>query len=106
MEIGGIPPVTGGKIDPDAAKKPAKSPADTFLAYMEKTPAEHMRDAWLARQGITAEELAAMPPAEREAIEKRMAEDIKQQLQEEAQKKAAKAANPRLALSTLLATNI
>lgn len=106
MEIGGIPPVTGGKFDPETETKLKKNPAEAFLAYMAKTPAEHMRDAWLARQGITAEELAAMPPAEREAIEKRMAEDIKKELQEEAQKKAAKAANPRLALSTLLATNI
>lgn len=106
MEIGGQPPLTGGNINPETGKKLAKNPAEAFLAYMEKTPAEHMCDAWLARQGITAEELAQMPPDEREAIETRMAEDIKQQLQEEAQKKAAKAANPRLALSTLLATSL
>lgn len=106
MEIGGIPPVAGGKIDPDPGKKLKENPADTFLAYMAKTPAEHMRDAWLARQGITAEELAAMSPAEREAIEQRIAADIKKELQEEAQKRAAKAANPQLALSTLLATHL
>lgn len=106
MEIGSQPPLTGGKVGPETGRKLAKSPAAEFLAYMEKSPAEHMRDAWLARQGITAEELEQMSPAEREAIEQRMAEDIRRELQEEAQKKAAKAAKPQLALSTLLAINI
>lgn len=106
MEIGDLSTLAGGITGADTGKKLAKTPAEEFLAFMEKTPAEHLRDAWLARQGITAEELEQMPSAEREAIEKRIAEDIKRELQEEAQKKAVRAARPQLALSTLLATNL
>ncbi|WP_374370466.1 hypothetical protein [Dongia sp.] len=70
-----------------------KDPREEFLAYMEKSPAERMADAWLKAHGLSEEDLKAMDPAKREAIEKQMAEDIKREMQEEAQKRALKQAN-------------
>lgn len=70
-----------------------KDPKEEFLAYMEKSPAERMAEAWLKAHGLTEEDLKTMDPAKREAIEKQMAEDIKREMQEEAQKRALKQAN-------------
>jgi len=69
------------------AKKDGKSAADEFLAYMKESPAERMADAWLASHGLTREKLKAMTPEQRDAIEKQMARDIKDQLQQQAQDK-------------------
>jgi acyl-CoA reductase-like NAD-dependent aldehyde dehydrogenase len=55
---------------------------DEFLAYMKKTLAERMADAWLAAHGLDRAKLKAMKPDEREAVLKRMAEELKQQLQQ------------------------
>ena len=55
---------------------------DEFLAYMKKSLAERMADAWLAAHGLDRAKLKAMKPEEREAVLKRMAEELKQQLQE------------------------
>lgn len=55
---------------------------DEFLAYMKKSLAERMADAWLAAHGLDREKLKAMKPAEREAVLKQMAEELKQQLQQ------------------------
>lgn len=55
---------------------------DEFLAYMKKSLAERMADAWLAAHGLDREKLKAMKPADREAVLKQMAEELKQQLQE------------------------
>ncbi|HEX9448571.1 MAG TPA: hypothetical protein VF920_11350 [Dongiaceae bacterium] len=59
----------------------------TFLDYMKKSAAQHLRDAWLKSHNLTEEKLAAMSPAERAAVEKQIADDIKKQMQEEAAKK-------------------
>lgn len=61
----------------------------TFLDYMKKSAAQHLRDAWLKSHNLTEEKLAAMSPTERAAVEKQIAEDIKKQMQEEAAKKVA-----------------
>ncbi len=55
---------------------------DEFLAYMKKSLAERMADAWLAAHGLDRAKLKAMKPEEREAVLKQMAEELKQQLQE------------------------
>jgi hypothetical protein len=66
-----------------AKEKPAGSAAvDDFLAYMKKSLAERMADAWLAAHGLDREKLKAMKPAEREAVLKQMAEELKQELQQ------------------------
>jgi hypothetical protein len=69
------------KSDDDS--KPAGNAAvDEFLAYMKKTLAERMADAWLAAHGLDRAKLKAMKPDQREAVLKQMAEELKQQLQQ------------------------
>ncbi|WP_049976171.1 hypothetical protein [Azospirillum sp. B506] len=51
-----------------------------FLAEAKKTPAERIRDEWLARHKMTKDDLNAMPPEQREAIEKEIAEELKRKL--------------------------
>ena len=58
-----------------------------FLAYMKELPGQRMEDAWLKAHGLTEQELAKMPPDKQAAIRKEMAADIKQQLEEQMQKK-------------------
>ena len=55
---------------------------DDFLAYMKKSLAERMADAWLAAHGLDRDKLKAMKPDERDAVLKQMAEELKQQLQQ------------------------
>src|SRR5262249_26950088 len=57
---------------------------DDFLAYMKKSLAERMADAWLAAHGLDRDKLKAMKPDERDAVLKQMAEELKQQLQQAA----------------------
>ncbi len=67
-------------LDDDA--KAGSSAVDEFLAYMKKSLAERMADAWLAAHGLDRAKLKAMKPDEREAVLKQMAEELKQQLQQ------------------------
>jgi len=69
-------------------KKGGSSAADAFLAYMKESPAERMADAWLASHGLTREKLKAMTPEQRDAVEKQMAKDIKDQLEQQASDKS------------------
>lgn len=48
-----------------------------FFDYMKKSPAERIRDQILRDKNITEEELAAMPPEQRAAIEQEIADTIK-----------------------------
>ena len=75
---------TGASLTGGTAKdKSGDSQAvDDFLAYMKKSLAERMADAWLASHGLDRAKLKAMPPQEREAVLKQMAEELKQQLQQ------------------------
>lgn len=77
-----------------------------FLDYMKKPVAERMEDAWLKAHGLTAKDLAAMPAAQRDAIEKQMANDIKSQMQQQAQAKASKQTSSTAALATLLTNSM
>ncbi|AWK86018.1 hypothetical protein [Azospirillum thermophilum] len=61
-----------------AAAKPGASEA--FLAEIRKTPAQRIREAWLASHRLSEEDLKTMDPAKREAIEKEIAEDLKRKL--------------------------
>ena len=70
-----------GKVD----SKPGSSAVDEFLAYMKKSLAERMADAWLKAHGLDREKLKAMKPEDREAVLKQMAEELKQQLQQATQ---------------------
>jgi hypothetical protein len=66
------------------SKAQASAAVDEFLAYMKKSLAERMADAWLAAHGLDREKLKAMKPEQREAVLKQMAEELKQQMQQAA----------------------
>lgn len=78
----------------------------SFLDYMKKSPAERIRDAWLQAHHLTEDDLKNMSPAEREAIEKQMAADLKAQMQQQAQAKTPATANAAPGLAKLLSANL
>lgn len=53
---------------------------NAFLKESKKTPAEQIRDDWLARHKMTEDDLKSMPPEKREAVEKEIAEELKRKL--------------------------
>lgn len=83
--IGGIYPTSGSVSGSSLATPP--TPADEFLEYAKMSPAERIRAAILEELGITEEELEAMPAEAREAMEKQIAEKIKDKLEQAAEKK-------------------
>lgn len=56
------------------------SAADAFLAEAKKTPAQRIREEWLARHKMSENDLRAMDDKKREAAEKEIAEEIKRRL--------------------------
>ncbi|HEU0117932.1 MAG TPA: hypothetical protein VFR09_04800 [Alphaproteobacteria bacterium] len=62
----------------------AQTPEQAFMNYMKESPAQRMIDEWLKAHGLTEESLQKLPAAQREAVEKQMAQDIKQQLEQKA----------------------
>jgi DNA-binding transcriptional regulator YdaS (Cro superfamily) len=77
-------------VTPDpglAAASSGTDPKTVFLNYMKETPAQQMEDSWLANHHLTAKQLAAMPAAEREAIEKRMQAEIKEKITQDSENK-------------------
>lgn len=58
---------------------------NAFLEYMSKTPEERYYEALLAQEGLTKEQLAALPPDERAEIEARIREKIKQHMNNKAE---------------------
>jgi DNA-binding transcriptional regulator YdaS (Cro superfamily) len=77
-------------VTPDpglAAASSGTDPKTVFLNYMKETPAQQMEDSWLANHHLTTKQLAAMPAAEREAIEKRMQAEIKEKITQDSENK-------------------
>jgi acyl-CoA reductase-like NAD-dependent aldehyde dehydrogenase len=74
------PSLNMSQSDLKDSKAAGNSAVDEFLAYMKKSLAERMADAWLAAHGLDREKLKAMKPDERDAVLKQMAEELKQQL--------------------------
>ena len=66
------------------SKVSGNAAVDDFLAYMKKSLAERMADAWLAAHGLDRDKLKSMKPEERDAVLKQMADELKQQLQQAA----------------------
>lgn len=64
--------------DPAKARHDAVVSEFTDLANM--TPAERIRAQILERLGLTEDDLKAMPPEERGAIEKQISDELKRQL--------------------------
>jgi hypothetical protein len=56
------------------------SATDEFMAYMEKTPEERLRDDILKSLGLTEEDLENLPPEQRQAIEDKIKEMIKEKI--------------------------
>lgn len=61
----------------------APSAKDKFLDYMKMTPAERMAASILEEMGISKEDLEAMPPEQRKAIEDTIRERIKEKMKAE-----------------------
>lgn len=76
------PSLSMGQNELRDSKASGDAAVDDFLAYMKKSLAERMADAWLAAHGLDRDKLKAMKPAERDAVLKQMAEELKQQLQQ------------------------
>ena len=70
-----------------AATKPDDPAVESFLSYMKKSSAERMADSWLAAHGLTREKLDAMTPEERDAVLKKMAADIKNEMDQATSRK-------------------
>lgn len=73
-----------GFRDEPLAEETATEPDDAlaqFMAYMDMSPAEKMRDKVLNEIGMSEEELAALPPEQQALVERQIAEKM-QTLQE------------------------
>lgn len=64
-----------------------------FREYMSKTPVEHLRERILEEMGISEEDLARMPPEQRQAVEAEIADRIKERMLDQARAKEEEA-NP------------
>lgn len=77
---GGMTASTSSPIGEMSAK-------DEFLKYQAMTPAQKMRATMLAKLGVTEEQLKAMSPEDRAKIEQKLKDMIKQQVQNDPDKK-------------------
>ena len=84
-----------------AAQKSGRTAADELAEYLRKTPAQHMRDAILKELGLTEEDLDAMPPEKRKAVEETIAAKIKDKLLEHSAVAKTAASAPLSTLSLL-----
>lgn len=63
------------------------SAKDEFLKFQAMTPAQKMRAMMLAKLGVTEEQLKAMSPEERAKVEQKLKDMVKQQVQNDPDKK-------------------
>ncbi len=63
------------------------SAKDEFLKFQAMTPAQKMRAMMLAKLGVTEEQVKAMSPEERAKVEQKLKDMIKQQVQNDPDKK-------------------
>ena len=83
------------------AQKSGRTAAEELAEYLRKTPAQHMRDAILKELGLTEEDLDAMPPEKRKAVEETIAARIKEKLLEQSGVPKNAAQSPATAQSLL-----
>lgn len=69
-----------GTVTGSIAETGAKSAAEQLAEYAAKSVAERIRDAVLKDMGLTEEDLAAMDPEKRAAIEEEIARRVKAML--------------------------
>ena len=72
-----------------------------FTEYMNKSPAERIREQLLKEQGLTEEQVQALPQEKQDAIAKQVAERLKEQQQQQVAAKAT--ASPAQTLKETLA---
>jgi hypothetical protein len=73
---------TGAKASGSASASQDNSVVQDFLNYAKESPAERLRASILKSMGLTEQQLDQMPPAQRQAVEKKIEEIIKQKLQQ------------------------
>jgi hypothetical protein len=66
------------------------SAREEFMKFQAMTPAQKMRAMMLAKLGVTEEQLKAMKPEERKKIEDKLKEMIKQEVQQDPNRKDQK----------------
>jgi len=59
------------------------SSEDAFMAEISKSPAQRMQEAILKSMGITPEEYENMPPEEKKAVDQKIADMMKQRMEEQ-----------------------
>ncbi len=64
-----------------------KQAINDFLAYMKKSLAERMEEAWLKQHNMTREQFEALPPEEKKKVAEEMRADIEEKIKEMAKKK-------------------
>jgi hypothetical protein len=74
---------TGAKASSSATSSQNNSVVQDFLNYAKESPAERLRDSILKSMGLTQDQLDKMPAAQRQAVEKKIADIIKQKLQQD-----------------------
>ena len=62
-----------------------------FMDYMNKTPEERLYEMFLKKEGLTKEQLAALPPEERAKIEEKIRKKIEEHIEKEAEEKVGEA---------------
>ena len=104
---------TGNQADFQAALEAAKqnvtgtgvthkTAGEELAEYERKSVAQHLRDAILKEMGLTEEQLDAMPPEQRAAIEQTIAEKIEQRLLAEGGDAQSAVADPAASLLSML----
>lgn len=63
-----------------ASASAAKTAAQQFMAYANMTPAQRMQAEMLSQLGLTEDQFKALPPAEQQKVEEKIQQMIKQQL--------------------------
>jgi hypothetical protein len=75
-----------GSLSPSAPASNAREEFDKFAAM---SPAERMRASILQQMGVSEDQLAAMSPEERKALEDKITSKIKELVEESAKKSGA-----------------
>lgn len=70
---------------------PAGSATEAFRELMNKTPEEMIKEKMLAQAGLTEEEYNALPPEQRAAIDRQIAQRMKDEIEAKTQAKVQQA---------------
>jgi hypothetical protein len=84
--LGVSAPDAGGGFSTSA---PASNAREEFEKFAAMSPAERMRAAILQQMGVSEDQLAAMSPDERKAMEDKITNKIKEMVEETAKKSGA-----------------